>query len=46
VHPNTVGLRLKRIEELLGMPFVQPDTFLQVNAALTSEDLIDHAWQQ
>jgi DNA-binding PucR family transcriptional regulator len=46
VHPNTVGLRLKRIEELLGMPLARPETLLQVKAALMSEDVIGHAWQQ
>ncbi|MFC7510584.1 PucR family transcriptional regulator [Streptomyces thermocarboxydus] len=46
VHPNTVGLRLKRIEELLGSPLSQPETLLQVQAALMTEDVLGHAWPE
>ncbi|GAA2323653.1 helix-turn-helix domain-containing protein [Streptomyces cuspidosporus] len=36
VHPNTVGLRLKRVEELLGVSLTQPDALLRLTAALAA----------
>ncbi|MFF5858590.1 helix-turn-helix domain-containing protein [Streptomyces sp. NPDC012751] len=36
VHPNTVGLRLKRVEELLGVSLTEPDALLQITAALAA----------
>jgi DNA-binding PucR family transcriptional regulator len=44
VHPNTVGLRLKRVEELTGSSLTQPDALLQLKAALMAEDVVGHAW--
>lgn len=40
VHPNTVGLRLKRIEELLDVSLQQPETLLQLKIALMAEDVL------
>ena len=40
LHPNTVGLRLKKIEELVGVSLAQPDALLQLQAALMAEDVI------
>ncbi|MFG3020728.1 helix-turn-helix domain-containing protein [Streptomyces sp. NPDC048254] len=39
VHPNTVGLRLKRMEELLDVSLTQPDALLQLTAALAAVDV-------
>ncbi|MFF0223484.1 helix-turn-helix domain-containing protein [Streptomyces sp. NPDC004629] len=39
VHPNTVGLRLKRIEDLLDVSLTQPDALLQVTAALAAMEI-------
>ncbi|MFF8910311.1 helix-turn-helix domain-containing protein [Streptomyces olivaceoviridis] len=36
VHPNTVGLRLKRVEELLEVSLTEPDALLQITAALAA----------
>lgn len=43
VHPNTVGLRLKRVEELLGVSMQQPETLLRLELALMAEDVLGHA---
>lgn len=40
VHPNTVGLRLKRIESLLNISLSQPEALLQVKAALMTDDVL------
>jgi DNA-binding PucR family transcriptional regulator len=40
LHPNTVGLRLKKIEELVGVSLAQPDALLQLQAALMAEDVV------
>jgi DNA-binding PucR family transcriptional regulator len=40
LHPNTVGLRLKKIEELVGVSLAQPDALLQLQAALMAEEVI------
>jgi DNA-binding PucR family transcriptional regulator len=39
VHPNTVTLRLKRIESLLGLQLARPESLLQLNAALMAHDI-------
>ncbi|MEU5025163.1 helix-turn-helix domain-containing protein [Streptomyces milbemycinicus] len=39
VHPNTVSLRLKRIEDLLDVNVAQPDSLLQLTAALAAADV-------
>ncbi|NMH94057.1 PucR family transcriptional regulator, partial [Pseudonocardia bannensis] len=41
LHVNTVALRLKRIEELIGMPLTQPEALLQLTAALMAQDVVD-----
>ncbi|MGO4760552.1 PucR family transcriptional regulator, partial [Streptomyces sp. 2MCAF27] len=41
VHPNTVSLRLKRIEDLLDVNVAQPDSLLQLTAALAAADVGD-----
>jgi sugar diacid utilization regulator len=46
LHPNTVGLRLKRIEELTGVSLSQPEDLLQLKAALMAEDVVGHAWPE
>lgn len=40
VHPNTVGLRLKKIESLLNLSLARPDVLLQVQAALMTENVL------
>jgi DNA-binding PucR family transcriptional regulator len=40
LHPNTVGLRLKKIEELVGASLARPDALLQLQAALMAEDVV------
>lgn len=40
VHPNTVGLRLKKIESLLDVSLSRPDALLQVKAALMTDDVL------
>ena len=40
LHPNTVGLRLKKIEELVGVSLARPDALLQLQAALMAEDVV------
>lgn len=44
VHPNTVGLRLKRIEELVGVSLQQPEPLLRLKVALMAEDVLGRAW--
>lgn len=44
VHPNTVGLRLRRIEELMGVRLADPEALLQVKAAFMAEDVTGSAW--
>lgn len=40
VHPNTIGLRLKRIEELTGLSLQRPDALLQMTVALMAEEIL------
>ena len=40
LHPNTVGLRLRKIEELVGVSLGRPEALLQLQAALMAEDVI------
>jgi len=40
VHPNTVGLRLKRIEELIDVSIAQPESLLRLTFALMAEDVL------
>lgn len=44
VHPNTVGLRLRRVEELMEVSVRQPETLLRLKVALMAEDVLGHAW--
>jgi DNA-binding PucR family transcriptional regulator len=44
VHPNTVGLRLRRIEELIGVRLAEPGALLHVKAAFMAEDVTGSAW--
>lgn len=44
VHPNTVGLRLRRVEELIEVSVRQPETLLRLKVALMAEDVLGHAW--
>jgi hypothetical protein len=44
VHPNTVGLRLRRIEELIGVRLADPGALLHVKAAFMAEDVTGSAW--
>jgi DNA-binding PucR family transcriptional regulator len=43
VHPNTVGLRLKRVEELAGLSMQQPEALLRLKVALMAEDVLGYA---
>jgi DNA-binding PucR family transcriptional regulator len=40
LHPNTVGLRLKRIETVLGLSLQSPQSLMQVTAALMVDDVL------
>ena len=40
LHPNTVGLRLRKIEELVGVSLGRPEALLQLQAALMAEDVV------
>ena len=40
VHPNTVALRLKRIESLLGLVLARPESLLHLKAALMADDVL------
>jgi sugar diacid utilization regulator/GAF domain-containing protein len=44
VHPNTIGLRLRRIEELIGVRLAEPEALLHVKAAFMAEDVTGSAW--
>lgn len=44
LHPNTVGLRIKRIEKLIGLRITEPEALLQLKAALMVEDVVASAW--
>ncbi|MCX6467150.1 MAG: helix-turn-helix domain-containing protein, partial [Pseudonocardiales bacterium] len=44
LHPNTVGLRLRRIEELIGVRLADPEALLQFQAAFMAEDVTGSAW--
>lgn len=43
VHPNTIGLRLKRVEELVEVSLQQPETLLRLKVALMAEEVLGHA---
>jgi GAF domain-containing protein/sugar diacid utilization regulator len=40
VHPNTVGLRLRRIEELTGVSMQHPESLLRFKIALMARDVL------
>jgi GAF domain-containing protein len=40
VHPNTVGLRLKRVEELTELSLQQPESLLHLKVALMADDVL------
>ncbi|RZT87302.1 sugar diacid utilization regulator [Pseudonocardia sediminis] len=40
VHPNTVGLRLKRVEELTGLSMQNAEALLQLTVALMADDVL------
>ncbi|MFC5992855.1 helix-turn-helix domain-containing protein [Pseudonocardia hispaniensis] len=40
VHPNTVGLRLRRVEELMGVSMRRPETLLRLKVALMAQDVL------
>jgi sugar diacid utilization regulator/GAF domain-containing protein len=42
VHPNTVGLRIRRAEELLGLSLADVESLTQVKVALMAEDVLAH----
>ncbi|MET7999297.1 GAF domain-containing protein [Amycolatopsis sp. NPDC005232] len=39
VHPNTIGLRLKKVEELAGVALQQPESLLRLKVALMADDV-------
>jgi GAF domain-containing protein len=43
VHQNTVGLRLKKVEEVAGMSMQQPESWLQLKLALMAADVLGGA---
>jgi GAF domain-containing protein len=43
VHPNTVGLRLKRVEELAEVSLQQPETLLRFKVALMADEVLGDA---
>ncbi|MDT5402663.1 MAG: hypothetical protein QOK33_5894, partial [Mycobacterium sp.] len=43
VHQNTVGLRLKKIEEVAGLSIQQPESWLQLKLALMAADVLGGA---
>ena len=43
VHQNTVGLRLKKIEEVAGISLQQPESWLQLKLALMAADVLGGA---
>jgi DNA-binding PucR family transcriptional regulator len=40
VHPNTVGLRIRRAEELLGMTLSDVESLAQIKVALMADDVL------
>lgn len=40
VHPNTVALRLKKVEDLVGISIQQPEALLRLKMALMAEDVL------
>ena len=40
LHQNTVGLRLKKIEEVTGLSLQQPESWLQLKLALMAADVL------
>jgi hypothetical protein len=40
VHQNTIGLRLKKIEEVAGLSLQQPESWLQLKLALMAADVL------
>jgi GAF domain-containing protein len=43
VHQNTVGLRLKKVEEVAGISLQQPESWLQLKVALMAADVLGGA---
>jgi GAF domain-containing protein/sugar diacid utilization regulator len=43
VHPNTIGLRLKRIEELIAVSLQDPEALLRLKVALMADDVLGGA---
>lgn len=43
VHPTTVGLRLKRVEELIDVSLHEPEALLRVKVALMADDVLGGA---
>lgn len=43
VHPNTVGLRLKRVEELAQLSLHRPEAMLRLKVALMADDVLGGA---
>ncbi|MGB8405825.1 MAG: helix-turn-helix domain-containing protein, partial [Mycobacterium sp.] len=40
VHQNTIGLRLKKVEEIAGLSLQQPESWLQLKLALMAADVL------
>lgn len=40
VHPNTVGLRLKRVEQLVGFSLQPPEALLRLKVALMADEVL------
>ncbi|ORA37238.1 helix-turn-helix domain-containing protein [Mycobacterium aquaticum] len=43
VHQNTIGLRLKKVEEVAGLSLQQPESWLQLKLALMAADVLGGA---
>jgi DNA-binding PucR family transcriptional regulator len=43
VHQNTVGLRLKKVEEVAGISLQEPESWLQLKVALMATDVLGGA---
>ena len=43
VHQNTVGLRLKKVEEVTGLTLQQPESLLRLKVALMAADVLGGA---
>jgi sugar diacid utilization regulator/GAF domain-containing protein len=43
VHPNTVGLRIRRAEELLGISLAEVESLAQIKVALMAGDVLAHS---